>query len=197
MMKLKKIIKNIRSIVRHPLLGIWLFMHGTKSLDLLPRISINNLHYIKCGTKLFLGSDSRILFLDEYYGKEYYPSLEIGNNVSIGNRFSALCAAPIIIKENCLIASDVMISSENHGMEIEKSDSYGDIPLVAKPVEIGKGCWIGEKVCILPGVILGDRCIVAAGAVVTKSFETGCLIAGVPAKVVKKYNFNEHIWERV
>ena len=60
-------------------------MQGTKSLDLLPRISINNLHYIKCGTKLFLGSDSRILFLDEYYGKKYYSSFEIGN------RFSTLC----------------------------------------------------------------------------------------------------------
>lgn len=63
-------------------------MHGTKSLVLLSRISINNLHYSKCGTKLFLGSDSRILFLDEYYGKEFYSSLEIGN------RFSTLCAKP-------------------------------------------------------------------------------------------------------
>lgn len=196
-MKIKKLIKNIGSVVRHPLLGTWLLIRGAKALDLLPRISVNNLRYIKCGNKLFLGSDSRILFLDEYYGEKYSPSLEIGNNVSIGNRFSALCAAPINIKDNCLIASDVMISSENHGMAIEESDSYGDIPLVAKPVEIGKGCWIGEKVCILPGVTLGDRCIVAAGAVVTKSFETGCLIAGVPARVVKKYNFKEHIWERV
>ena len=49
----------------------------------------------------------------------------------------------------------------------------------------------------MPGVTLGERCIVAAGAVVTKSFPSYTMIAGVPAKAIKRYNFTTHSWERI
>lgn len=105
-----------------------------------------------------------------------------------------MAAAPITIHERVLIASDVMITSENHGMNPELSQSYADSPLDGKPVEIGEGCWLGEKSMILPGVTLGKRCIVAAGAVVTKSFPDYSLIAGVPAKCIKTYDLDKHKW---
>jgi len=55
------------------------------------------------------------------------------------------------------------------------------------PIKIGKNCWIGANAVILPGVELAEHTIVAAGAVVTKSFLEGdCVIGGVPAKVIKK-----------
>jgi acetyltransferase-like isoleucine patch superfamily enzyme len=54
------------------------------------------------------------------------------------------------------------------------------------PVEIGNHVWIGAGAKILKGVSIGDGCIVAAGAVVTKSFPRNCLLAGVPAKIVKE-----------
>lgn len=58
---------------------------------------------------------------------------------------------------------------------------------------IGKNVWICDNVCILPGVKIGDNCIIAAGSVVTKSFEEeGLLIGGVPAKVIKKMEKNEN-----
>lgn len=144
-----------------------------------------------------IGNDARFLFVNEYYGKTYNPKIEIGSNVSIGNRFSALSAAPIIINDNCLIASDVLITSENHGMNPEQNLNYARTPLEARPVSIGKGCWIGEKVSIMPGVVLGDRCIVAANAVVTKSVPDYCMVAGMPAKIIKKYNFESHSWEKI
>ena len=53
-----------------------------------------------------------------------------------------------------------------------------------KPIIIGKNCWIGTNVVILPGVELGDNVIVGAGAVVTKSFLSNCVLAGVPAKLI-------------
>ncbi|NRB54352.1 MAG: acyltransferase, partial [Saprospiraceae bacterium] len=56
-------------------------------------------------------------------------------------------------------------------------------------VEIGKYCWIGMGAVILPGVKLGEYTIVAAGAIVTKSFENGyCVVGGNPAKVLKELN---------
>jgi acetyltransferase-like isoleucine patch superfamily enzyme len=54
-----------------------------------------------------------------------------------------------------------------------------------KGIKIGKNCWIGSKVTILDGVEIGDSCIVAAGAVVNKSFPSNSVIGGVPAKILK------------
>lgn len=69
-------------------------------------------------------------------------------------------------------------------------------PLVASPVTIGRGCWIGEKVSIMPGVVLGNKCVVGANSVVTKSFPDYCIIGGIPARIIKKYDFIEHRWVR-
>lgn len=58
--------------------------------------------------------------------------------------------------------------------------------LPAPPIRIGRNCWIGMNAVILPGVTLGDRTIVGAGAIVTKSFPEGnCVIAGNPARVIR------------
>lgn len=75
---------------------------------------------------------------------------------------------------------NVSIISSNH-------DFYNNAVLsAASPVKIGAHCWLGSQSVILPGVCLGDFTIVGAGAVVTKSFESGyCVIAGNPAKVIR------------
>jgi len=78
------------------------------------------------------------------------------------------------------IAPNVVIVSANH-------DMYDLRNHIDKPVKIGRYCWIGAGASIMPGVTIGDWTIVASGAVVTKSFPEGyCMIAGVPATVVKE-----------
>mgnify|MGYP004500384077 CR=1 FL=1 len=199
-MSLKNIIKQIGTCVLHPYVASFLLVRGCKHFIIGPQLTINGIRgfkNFKCGNDFSMGRNGRLLFVDEYRGRQYTPEIIIGDNVCIGNRFSCLSAAKITIDDNCLIASDVMISSENHGTNPEFADSYSDTPLDAKEVWIGKGCWIGEKVSILPGVSIGDRCIIATNAVVTKSFPSYCLIGGVPAKLLKKYNFEKHQWEKV
>ena len=82
-------------------------------------------------------------------------------------------------------------------MNPESQMPYMDQPLECKPVTIDDGTWIGEKVCILPGVTIGKKFIIGAGAVVNKSIPDYSMAAGVPAKVIKKYNFKTHSWEKV
>jgi len=86
----------------------------------------------------------------------------------------------IYIGDYSQISSNVGIITANH-------DIYDTRKHEVKSVVIGKYCWIGMNSMILPGVELGDFTIVGAGSVVTKSFSEGyCIIAGNPARVIKK-----------
>jgi acetyltransferase-like isoleucine patch superfamily enzyme len=90
--------------------------------------------------------------------------------------------AKIIIGKGSYIAPNVGIITANH--DPRNLDKH----LEGRDVVIGAQCWLGMNSIILPGVILGDRVIVAAGSVVSKSFKKGnCLLGGVPAKIIKYY----------
>lgn len=192
--KLKRIVKKGLSFFSNPIKYTLLWIRGNRDFVIGSRFQINTTKYLKLGNNVSIGRDARFLFVSEYAGQTYEPSVEIGSNISIGNRFSALSAARIEIKDNNLIASDVLITSENHGIDLEKCRSYAESPLVGKEVIIGEGCWIGEKVSIMPGVTLGERCIVAANSVVTHSFGAGKMLAGAPARVIKHYDYDKHQW---
>ena len=86
----------------------------------------------------------------------------------------------IEIGDGTIFAPGVKIISANHNPEDLNRWLPDD-----KPIKIGKNCWIGANAVILPGVELGDHVVVGAGAVVTKSFPGGVVIAGNPAKIIK------------
>lgn len=100
-------------------------------------------------------------------------------NSSIGCYFQANIG--IYIGKGTAIAPGVGIISENHNLHDPSQRGKG-----AKVV-IGENSWIGMNALILPGVVLGPHTVVGGGSVVTKSFEEGnCVIAGNPAKIIKK-----------
>ena len=194
---LKRFIKILLGFLRNPILLISLYRTGGRNIVLGKGMRFKNSSFLKLGSNVTICDNARFLFVKEYKGESYNPKSVIGDNVFIAYNFTLMAAAPITIHNNVLIASNVVITSENHGINPELTSSYSETPLVGSPVEIGEGCWLGEKVMVMPGVKLGERCVVAAGAVVTKSFPSYSLIAGVPAKLVKKYNHNTHSWQRV
>lgn len=110
--------------------------------------------------------------------------------------FSALCADEMIIEDDVTIARFVLITNENHGIDPEHELNYCQQTLKTKPAKIRRGCWIGEKVCILPEVIIGEKSIIAASSVVTKNIPPYSMAMGVPAKVVKRYNFKTQSWDK-
>lgn len=150
--------------------------------------------------RIFLGDN--VTILDNARISIYDDNLEgvcisIGDNCYIGYNFSLLAKDKIIIEKDVLIASNVIITSENHGIDPESDLPYMSQELTGKGVCIGEGSWIGEKVCILPGVTIGKKCVIGAGSVVTKDVPDYCIVGGNPAKVIKKYDFDEHKWIRV
>ena len=98
--------------------------------------------------------------------------------------------------DNVLIASDVCLVGENHGVDPMMKSEYMNQELLMGRIHIGEGTWIGEKVVILPNVFVGKKCIIGAGAVVSKSVPDYSIVVGNPARVVKKYNFVLNEWER-
>ena len=111
-------------------------------------------------------------------------NIVIGENVWISFAASGGCYFQgnneIFIGDNTIFAPNVCIVSADHDPE----DFNKWLP--APPIRIGKSCWIGAGARILPGVTLGDHVIVGAGAVVTESFPNNVVVAGVPAKIVRK-----------
>lgn len=85
----------------------------------------------------------------------------------------------IEIGEGTVFGPGVKIVSANHSQ-----DDFSE-HVRERPIRIGRGCWIGANAVILPGVFLGDSVVVGAGAVVTHDFPEPCVIAGVPAAVIR------------
>lgn len=56
----------------------------------------------------------------------------------------------------------------------------------ARPISIGNNIWIGADVCVLPGVTIGDNCVIGAGSVVNKNIPAGSLAVGNPCRVIRK-----------
>ena len=155
---------------------------------------------------IYIGSNTTILKwsrLQTFNPQNHRSSLSGGGRINIGDRcyigfhFTILNASSVVIGNDVLIASNVLISSENHGINPESDIPYMNQPLGTKPVEIKDGCWIGENVCILPGITIGNKCIIGAGSVVTKSIPEYSIAAGNPARVIKQYDFHEHVWKKV
>lgn len=112
--------------------------------------------------------------------------LKIGNNVGIGSNTFLGCAGGIEIGDNTIFGNYISLHSENHNFD------KLEIPIRLqgvnhKGIKIGKDCWIGAKVTILDGTVVGDGCIVAAGAVLNgKEYPSNSIIGGIPAKIIKK-----------
>lgn len=127
--------------------------------------------------------------------------LTLGNNCKINDRVHIVAHESVTIGNDVLMASNIFISDTSHGSYGDDAEGPDTLPddrrLITRPVSIGNRVWIGEGACILPGVSLGDGCVVGANAVVTHSFPAGSVIGGVPAKMIKRWNGTTKRWEKV
>jgi acetyltransferase-like isoleucine patch superfamily enzyme len=129
-------------------------------------------------------------FLNVYRSTIHGPVNRLfrGKNVGHGNNiFYNTRSGRITIGDDCILSFNCMFLTGRHEFENgQLKERSKQVPESGYDIVIGKGCWIASGVIVLGGVTIGDNCIIAAGSVVTKSFGSGILIGGVPAKVLKK-----------
>lgn len=109
--------------------------------------------------------------------------LVIGDRTYIGPS-AIIGGGDIHIGEDCQIGASVVIIAENH--ETDRNGSGSMTSVSRKGIVIGAGAWLGHRVTIVDGVVLGERSVVGAGAVVTRSFPPDSRVVGVPARQIEQ-----------
>lgn len=144
--------------------------------------------FMEFGNCVRIGPYSRIEAIVNYKGVNYHPKLVIEDGVSTNWFTHIACADYVRIGKNTLIAGSVFITDHNHGYSGPETLGLppADCALEISPVEIGARCWIGEHVCILPGVTIGDDCIIGAGSIVTRNIPPRTIALGIPARPIKQ-----------
>lgn len=123
--------------------------------------------------------------------------ITIQDNVSIGQNFHITAKdEELIIGKNTTISGNVFITNIDH--EYKEIDKHiMEQPFIVSKTVVGENCFIGYGVGIQAGTILGKHCVVGANSVVRGKFPDYCVIAGVPARILKRYNPDSNKWERI
>lgn len=122
-----------------------------------------------------------------HYGKH----TKVGKNTFVNFNFTCQDDAEVTIGENCNFGPNVTIVTPLHPMLAKERDSLvcpdgiARRLCYAKPVHVGNSCWICANVTILPGVTIGDNCVIGAGSVVTHSIPSDSFAAGNPCRVIR------------
>jgi len=156
-----------------------------------------NKNRIEIGNNVFIAENSFFAVSKEFKGQKFNPLVKIGDKVDIGGNFILGCINSVVIENNVILADRVFVSDHVHDFENVK------MPVISQKLKskggilIESGSFIGINAVIMPGVTIGKNSVVGASSVVTKSVPNYSVVAGIPAKIIKRYNFKRKKWEKL
>ena len=140
-------------------------------------------------------NNARIEGVKRYNNVCFNPEIIIEDGVSIQQNLHLTCANKIVIGKNTAIAANVTITDIHHpytdiNVPIERQD------IEVKEVVIGEECKIYNGAVILPGVHIGKHVSIGANSVVNRDIPDYCVVAGAPARIIKRFNFETNQWQK-
>ena len=116
-------------------------------------------------------------------GAVFGPMLEIGDNSGVG--INCEIYGPVKIGNDVMMGPEVVFYTRGHRFDRTDITMIEQGSTESEPITVGNDVWIGRRVIIMPGVNIGDGCVIGAGAVVTKDIPAYSVVGGVPAKIIK------------
>lgn len=165
-------------------------------------VTIRHPHKIRLGNGVIIddnvvldakGTDNRGITIGDgvYIGRNTIVYCKNGN-ITIGDRVNISSNCQIFSSHELSIGPDTVIGAFSYLLSGGEYDYRDPTPFSRQsgmctkgPLKIGADCWLGAHVTILDAASMGDRTVVAAGAVVTRAFDGGTILGGVPARVLK------------
>ena len=186
-------IKNFICKIKGNLIYRFEFAHYGNNTVIRHPLEIQNKKFMSIGNSVYIAEYAWLMSRKD---KTSAIKLFIGDNTEIGHYAHIVADNSVIIENNVLIADRVFISDCTHSYQNINVPILKQKISTLRPVVIGEETWVGEGVCVC-GAQIGKHCIIGANSVVTKDIPDYCVAAGIPAKVIKKFDFSSNKWERV
>ena len=130
-----------------------------------------------------IGNTGRQFLIEQPFLCDYGYNITIGENFYSNYNLVILDAAPVKFGDNVFVAPNCGFYTAGHPIDAVQRNQGLEY---AKPVTVGNNVWIGAQVCVLPGVTIGDNCVIGAGSVVSHDIPANSIAVGNPCRVIKK-----------
>lgn len=130
-----------------------------------------------------LGSHGERMHINQPFRCDYGCNIHVGERFFANFNLTILDEAKVWIGDDCFIGPNVSIYTACHPLQPDRRNTLTEW---AEPVTIGNSVWIGGSATILPGVTIGNNVVVGAGAVVSRDVPDNVVVAGNPARIIKR-----------
>ena len=158
---------------------------------------------ITVGEYAYINRYAWIEAVHSFGNQTFHPTILIGRGLATSDCLHITSINRIEIGDNCLFGSSVFISDHNHGSYKGEVHSHPDEPPVQRklishgPVIIGSNVWLGDNVVVVGPVRIGNGVVVGANSVISRDIPDCVMVAGIPARILKRFNEISGKWEKI